>query len=490
MFYNIDLLCRKRQGKFAIIWFAATRGIKHVPRNDVQRVDMFAKLIYGAVLIYKQQYVLLEQQICTFMFLIRRPLTLFNLKDDQDEGTCGFTEKAEIGEDRMEKRAAQSPILAGRSPSKRRRLDDGAAQEHTFPEVNIVQRGSLSPDMTLTEILRQGDQPMDVDREQGAISPDLRMSRRLVGHAATQSANVPRQPAEPAAETAGADTAITTVQEPREAAMPPAPEELSTPPPPPPGRRRVIRTPRPRPPRQINQSIETPSRWRRGNVNGDFETYLSMLGSSNILENRRGSQSSTPTRYQDPRDILRELLGNVGPDNDTDYMSLVLKDKSAGLTMDSVPAIEITGVTDQHNKTYLVPAAEQADVAALPQHGHELLIPEVQPAHTEHVSRIEQQAELPQIDVSAEYRQTLDRNGPECTRPRRYHSTLNLRGNGENAGTPLKIEQLCVPLNRYKMATTFCALLSLEAKQYIVMQSAPDTVELDVITPGPRLWNL
>ncbi|GLV41974.1 hypothetical protein CBL_10133 [Carabus blaptoides fortunei] len=401
-----------------------------------------AKLIYGAVLIYKQQYVLLEQQICTFMFLIRRPLTLFNLKDDQDEGTCGlqrsisyvfsimeyvvlfvknrlFT-RAEIGEDRMEKRGPQSPVLAGRSPSKRRRLDDGAAHVHTFPEVNIVQRGSLSPDRTLAEILRQGDQPMDVDREQGAISPDLRMSRRLVGHAATQSANVPRQPAEPAAETAGADTAITTVQEPREAAMPPAPEELSTPAPPPPGRRRVIRTPRPRPPRQINQSIETPSRWRRGNVNGDFETYLSMLGSSNILENRRGSQSSTPTRYQDPRDILRELLGNVGPDNDTDYMSLVLKDKSAGLTMDSVPAIEITGITDQHNKTYLVPAAEQADVsapvAALPQ--HELLIPEVQPAHTEHVSRIEQQAELPQIDVSAEYRLTF---GPQ--RPRVHTST-------------------------------------------------------------------
>ncbi|GLV46595.1 hypothetical protein CBL_21430 [Carabus blaptoides fortunei] len=171
--------------------------------------------------------------------------------------------------------------------------------------------------------------------------------------------------------------------------------------------------------------------------------------------------------------------------------------------MDSVPAIEITGVTDQHNKTYLVPAAEQADVsapvAALPQ--HELLIPEVQPAHTEHVSRIEQQAELPQIDVSAEYRQTFGPQRPRVhtstplpfdTESKRHGMLLTMIRNRfrENAGTPLKIEQLCVPLNRYKIATTFCALLSLEAKQYIVMQSAPDTVELNVIIPGPRLWDL
>lgn len=37
----MDLLCRQRQGKFAIIWLAATRGIQTISRREVDQIDIF-----------------------------------------------------------------------------------------------------------------------------------------------------------------------------------------------------------------------------------------------------------------------------------------------------------------------------------------------------------------------------------------------------------------------------------------------------------------
>lgn len=40
MFFDMDLLCRQRQGKFAVIWLAATHGIENISRKEVDHVNI------------------------------------------------------------------------------------------------------------------------------------------------------------------------------------------------------------------------------------------------------------------------------------------------------------------------------------------------------------------------------------------------------------------------------------------------------------------
>lgn len=99
MFFEIDLLCPQKKGKFATAWIAATRGIKYCSRNKVLSINitelcneilkmvmteslrpkqrlsltLAAKLISGTVIIYSRQVVILYEDMVKFLTTIRAP---------------------------------------------------------------------------------------------------------------------------------------------------------------------------------------------------------------------------------------------------------------------------------------------------------------------------------------------------------------------------------------------------------------------------------
>lgn len=100
MFFDVVNLCLKKQGKFAIAWVAATRGINHVSNKQAIAVDisvlcdeimkmvtsgslrprqrlslsLSAKLMNGTIKIYAKQITIFYEDIIKFLTTIRKPI--------------------------------------------------------------------------------------------------------------------------------------------------------------------------------------------------------------------------------------------------------------------------------------------------------------------------------------------------------------------------------------------------------------------------------